>query len=102
MSVYPDRIFTFATKLTVYHYTLDASVIMNAFSPAQAGHTISLQLQAVIQFLSIQVYDIITGADHLDCSSPLAAGSLSRAAALECRPLDSREHTRGMQAEVAQ
>src|SRR5690349_7954965 len=36
-------------------YTLDASVVMNAFNPAEAGHTVSLQLQTVIQSQSIQV-----------------------------------------------
>ena len=43
---------------------------------------------------AVEACDIITSADHLDCSSPLAAGNLSRAAALECRPLHSPEHTR--------
>ena len=36
-------------------YTLDASVVMNAFNPAEAGHAISLQLQTVIQARSIPV-----------------------------------------------
>lgn len=36
-------------------YTLDASVVMNAFNPAEAGHAISLQLQTAIQAQSIQV-----------------------------------------------
>jgi hypothetical protein len=36
-------------------YTLDASVVMNAFNPAEAGHAISLQLQTVIQSQSIPV-----------------------------------------------
>ncbi len=36
-------------------YTLDASVVMNAFNPAEAGHAISLQLQTVIQSQSIQI-----------------------------------------------
>jgi len=36
-------------------YTLDASVVMNAFNPAEAGHAISLQLQTVIQSRAIPV-----------------------------------------------
>ena len=36
-------------------YTLDASVVMNAFNPAEAGHVISLQLQTAIQSQSIPV-----------------------------------------------
>jgi predicted nucleic acid-binding protein len=36
-------------------YTLDASVVMNAFNPAEAGHAISLQLQTVIQSQSIPI-----------------------------------------------
>ena len=36
-------------------YTLDASVIMNAFNPAEAGHAISLQLQTAIQSQAILV-----------------------------------------------
>jgi predicted nucleic acid-binding protein len=36
-------------------YTLDASVVMNAFNPAEAGHAVSLQLQTAIQAQSIQV-----------------------------------------------
>lgn len=36
-------------------YTLDASVVMNAFNPAEAGHTTSLQLQTVIQSQALQV-----------------------------------------------
>lgn len=36
-------------------YTLDASVVMNAFNPAEAGHAISLQLQTAIQSQLIQV-----------------------------------------------
>jgi len=36
-------------------YTLDASVVMNAFNPAETGHAISLQLQTAIQAQSIQV-----------------------------------------------
>ncbi len=38
-----------------FRYTLDASVVMNAFNPAEAGHAISLQLQTAIQAQSIQV-----------------------------------------------
>ena len=36
-------------------YTLDASVIMNAFNPADVGHAISLQLQTIIQAQAIPV-----------------------------------------------
>lgn len=36
-------------------YTLDASVLMNAFNPAEAGHAISLQLQTAIQSQTIPV-----------------------------------------------
>ena len=36
-------------------FTLDASVVMNAFNPAEAGHAISLQLQTAIQSQAIPV-----------------------------------------------
>jgi predicted nucleic acid-binding protein len=36
--------------------TLDASVVMNAFNPAEAGHAISLQLQTAIQSQAIPVF----------------------------------------------
>jgi predicted nucleic acid-binding protein len=36
-------------------FTLDASVVMNAFIPAEAGHAISLQLQTAIQSQAIPV-----------------------------------------------
>ena len=38
------------------HYTRDASVVMNAFNPAEAGHAISLQLQTAIQSQAIPVF----------------------------------------------
>jgi predicted nucleic acid-binding protein len=37
-------------------FTLDASVVMNAFNPAEAGHAISLQLQTAIQSQAIPVF----------------------------------------------
>lgn len=37
-------------------FTLDASVVMNAFNPAEAGHAISLQLQTAIQSQAIAVF----------------------------------------------
>ncbi len=36
-------------------YTLDASVVLNAFNPAEAGHAISLQLQTILQTQAIPV-----------------------------------------------
>ena len=36
-------------------FTLDASVVMNTFNPAEAGHAISLQLQTAIQSQAIEV-----------------------------------------------
>jgi predicted nucleic acid-binding protein len=40
---------------TPIRYTLDASVVMKAFNPAEAGHAISLQLQTAIQSQAVQV-----------------------------------------------
>lgn len=37
-------------------FTLDASVVMNAFNPAEAGHAISFQLQTAIQSQAIPVF----------------------------------------------
>ena len=37
-------------------FTLDASVVMNAFNSAEAGHAISLQLQTAIQSQAIPVF----------------------------------------------
>lgn len=36
-------------------YTLDASVVLNAFNPAEAGHATSLQLQTILQTQAIPV-----------------------------------------------
>jgi predicted nucleic acid-binding protein len=40
---------------TSTRYTLDASVVLNAFNPAEAGHSTSLQVQTILQVRAIQV-----------------------------------------------